>query len=392
MADKRLIYLDNSATTPICEAALNKYIEISRDSFGNPSSLHSLGFGAEKIISEAKKTVLDSVGAKDSGVIFTSSGTEANNLAVIGRAHSKDRYKGRAKIITTDSEHASVSSPFEALKSEGFKVVKIPTAGGKLDTGTLISEITPDTVLVSIMMVNNETGALYDIKTVSQIIKANAPEAYLHVDATQSYMKIPFTKASLGADMITLSSHKIEGPKGVGALVAGNRVFKEKGLSPIVLGGGQESGLRSGTENVPGIAAFAEAIRVATPNVTAWSEHTNSLRSLLISIIEGDDVLSEISITKPEAHAPHILNITLPKIKSETMLHYLSSEGIYVSSGSACSSNTHHTSSALTAYGRSAKEADSSIRISFSHRNSVSDVETLAEVLKKGVKTLARIK
>ncbi len=389
---KKEIYLDNSATTPICEAALAKYIEISRGSFGNPSSLHALGFDAEKIISDAKRTVLDSVGAKDAGVVFTASGTEANNLAIIGRAHSKERYKGRAKIVTTDGEHASVSAPLEALKKEGFKVVTIPTVGGKLDTGALISEITPDTVLVSAMMVNNETGALYDVKKISEIIKVKAPDAYLHVDATQSYMKIPFTKASLGADMITLSSHKIEGPKGVGALVIGNRVFKERGISPLVLGGGQEAGLRSGTENVPAIGAFAEAVRVAKPNVSLWREYMNALRARLIKIIEDDTELSEISVTDPNPHAPHILNITIPRIKSETMLHYLSSLGIYVSSGSACSSNGAHASSALIAYGRSAEEADTSIRISFSHSNTAEDVIALAEALKSGLKKLSRIR
>ncbi len=392
MTEKKHIYLDNSATTPISEAALKKYIEISRDSFGNPSSLHSLGFEAEKILNDARRTVLESVCAKDAGVIFTGSGTEANNLAITGRAHSKERYKRGYKIITTEGEHASVSAPFEQLKKEGFKVVKIPTVSGKLDTGALLSEITSDTVLVSAMMVNNETGALYDIKKISEIIKAKAPEAYLHVDATQSYMKIPFTKASLGADMITLSSHKIEGPKGVGALVVGNRVFKEKGLSALTLGGGQEAGLRSGTENVPAVAAFAEAIRIAMPNITVWGEHINSLREFLINTIESDELLSEISVTNPERHAPHILNISLPKIKSETMLHYLSSLGIFVSSGSACSSNAHHTSSALTAYGRSTAEADSSLRISFSHNNTKEDVEALVNALKSGLSTLSRMK
>ncbi len=392
MTEKKCIYLDNSATTPICEEALAKYMEISRDSFGNPSSLHSLGFEAEKILDEARRTVLDSLGAKDSGVIFTASGTEANNLAIIGRAHSKERYKRGAKIITTEGEHASVTSPIELLKSEGFKVVKIPTIGGKLDTGALLEAITPDTVLVSAMMVNNETGALYDIKKISEIIKARAPEAYLHVDATQSYMKISFTKASLGADMVTVSSHKIEGPKGIGALVVGNRVFKEKGLIPLTLGGGQEAGLRSGTENVPAVAAFAEAIRVARPSVAKRQENMEKLRELLIDIIENDPVLSAISVTNPQYHAPHILNITLPKIKSETMLHFLSSKGIYVSSGSACSSNSRHTSSALTAYGRSMAEADSSVRISFSHRNTKDDVEALAEALREGLTSLSRMK
>lgn len=392
MNDKKIIYLDNSATTPVCDAALQKYIEISMECYGNPSSLHALGFSAEKEISAAKRMVLDSLGIKDGGVVFTSSGSEANNLAILGRAHSKERYRGKVKIITTDSEHASVLAPIEALKKEGYKTVNIPTRGGKLDTGTLLKEITPDTVLVSIMMVNNETGALYDVKAVSEIIKSRSPEAYLHVDATQSYMKLPFTKSALGADMITLSSHKIEGPKGVGALVIDNKVIKEKGLAPIVLGGGQGLGLRSGTENVPGIAAFGEAIRQAEKNLKAFGEHTATLRSRIIDGIEGDELLSSISATKPPRYAPHILNLTLPKIKSETMLHYLSSRGIYVSSGSACSSNSSHSSSALTAYGRSAAEADTSIRISLSLKNTEEEIDELLVALSDGLSKLSRMK
>ena len=388
----RQIYLDNSATTPICEEALKKYIELSRGGFGNPSSLHALGFSATKVLNEARQITADSVGAKGATVIFTASGSEANNLAITGRAYSKERFKRGAKIITTEGEHASVDAPLEILKSRGFKVVKIPTVGGKLDTGALISEMTPDVVLVSMMMVNNETGALYDLKTVSDIMKARAPMAYLHIDATQSYMKVPFTLSSLGADMVTLSSHKIEGPKGVGALVVSQRVIKEKGIVPLVLGGGQEAGFRSGTENVPGIAAFAEAIRVAKPHILTRAEYMNTLREELIMAIEGDSRLSEISVTKPERHAPHILNITLPKIKSETMHHYHSGEGIYISSGSACSSNGTHASSALLAYGRTASEADSSIRISFSYRNTKEDVDELCRALKAGLKKLSRMR
>ena len=389
---KRQIYLDNSATTAICDAALEKYIELSRGSFGNPSSLHAMGFMAERELGGARKTMLESLGAKDATAVFTSSGSEANNLAILGRAYSKDRYRARAKIITTDGEHASVGAPVELLKKQGFKVAVIPTRGGKLDMGTLLSEMTPDVILVSMMMVNNETGALYDPKAVSEIMKARAPEAYLHVDAAQSYMKVPFILSSVGADMITLSSHKIEGPKGVGALVLSGRVIKEKGLAPIVLGGGQEAGLRSGTENVPGIAAFAEAIRQAKPKIAEHGQYMNALRARLIETIECDPQLSEISVTKPESHAPHILNITLPRIKSETMLHYLSGEGIYVSSGSACSSNGAHVSSALVAYGRTKEEADCSIRISLSPRNKEEDIDALCEALRSGLSRLSRMR
>ena len=220
----------------------------------------------------------------------------------------------------------------------------------------------------------------------------SCPDAYLHIDATQSYLKLPFTKRGSGADMITISSHKIEGPKGMGALIIDPTIIKARGLSPIIMGGGQEMGLRSGTENVPAVAAFGEAVRIGFANLTSRYEKLSALRSYLIERLTSTEALSSISITNPESHAPHILNITLPNIKSETMLHYLSSAGIYVSSGSACSSNTNAVSSALIAYGRTPAEADSSLRISFSHRNEMSDVDALCDALASGITRLARIK
>ena len=283
-------------------------------------------------------------------------------------------------------------APLDELKKLGFKVSAISTKNGKIDIPELLSELTPDVILVSIMMVNNETGAVYNIPTVARAIKQKCPDAILHVDATQGYMKIPFTKAGIGADLITISSHKIEGPKGVGALLIDKDVLKKRGLAPIVHGGGQGLGLRSGTENVPGVAAFAEAARLAHSELKDRISKMNSLRDRLINRITSDEMLSEISLTLPENHAPHILNLTLPSIKSETMLHYLSSEGIFVSSGSACSSNGGHVSSALTAYGRSSEDADSSIRVSFSASNTEDDIDALCEALTKGLEKLARIK
>lgn len=389
---KRQIYLDNAATTKIRPEAMEKYVSVSEEIWGNPSSLHSLGNDAERVISASKQTILNTLGAKDSEIIFTSSGTEANNIAVIGRALSKERYRKGSKILTTLGEHASVSAPTDELRKQGFTVYNLSTKDGKIDMDELERELTPNVILVSVMMVNNETGAVYNIPAIARKMKAKCPEAILHVDATQGYMKIPFTKAAIGADLITLSSHKIEGPKGVGALVIGKDVIKKRGLSPIVYGGGQELGLRSGTENVPGIAAFAEAARLAHAELKERISRTEALRQRLIDKLANEPKLSEISPTLPENHAPHILNITLPSIKSETMLHYLSSEGIFVSSGSACSSNGGHLSSALTAYGRTSEDADSSIRISFSPSNTEDDVDALCEALARGLEKLARIK
>lgn len=389
----RNIYLDNSATTRISEEALEKYIEVSRSSFGNPSSLHSLGFDAEKEINRARELVLTSVGAKGSTVIFTASGSEANNLAITGRALSKDRYRKNGKILTTKGEHSSVTAPLERLSAMGFKVVEIPTEGGKLDREALLRELTSDVILITMMMVNNETGALYDVADVSKLMRTRCPEAVLHVDATQSFMKIPFTKSALGADMITLSSHKIEGPKGVGALVVDERVIKARGLSALILGGGQEGGMRSGTENVPGIAAFGKACEIGAEKIEERRDRLNSLRDYLIERITNTESLGEVSLTLPERHAPQILNLTLPGIKSETMLHFLSSEGVFVSSGSACSSNGQHKASpALVAYGRTAAEADCSIRVSFCHTNTKEDVDALVDSLIAGISKLQRIK
>lgn len=386
------IYFDNSATTKIRREALDKYIEISEGVFGNPSSLHAEGFLAEKELRQAKDAIRATLGDKCSEVIFTASGSEANNLAILGRAYSKERYLKGAKIITTEGEHASVNSPLERLESCGFKVARIPTAEGAVDMEALSRELTADTILVSVMMVNNETGAYYDVPAIARLIKAKCPNCALHVDATQSYLKLPFTKSAIGADMITVSSHKIEGPKGVGALVVDKSIIKERGISPIIFGGGQEGGLRSGTENVPAIAAFATAARLGYSELVKSYEATTALRERLIEGLTSRGELSEVSLTLPERHAPHILNITLPNIKSETMLHYLSSQGIFVSSGSACSSNSAHISSALIAYGRSEKEADCSIRISLSKRNTAEEVDAFLDALATGVAKLSRMK
>lgn len=389
---KRQIYLDNAATTKMRHEAMAEYIRVSENVWGNPSSLHSFGNEAEHVLTAAKQTVLNTIGAKDAQIVFTSSGTEANNLAILGHALSKDRYKSGAKIITTEGEHASVSSPFDELKRQGFKTYALSTKDGAIDLGELERELTRDVILVSVMMVNNETGAVYNIPAVKRLINAKCPDALLHVDATQGYMKIPFTKAGIGADLITVSSHKIGGPKGVGALIIDGNVIKKRGLAPVIYGGGQGMGLRSGTENVPGVAAFAEAARLAHLELSDSIAKMSALRERLVGRLASDERLAELSPTLPKNHAPHILNVTLPGIKSETMLHYLSSEGIFVSSGSACSSNGGHLSSALTSYGRSDAEADSSIRISFSKDNTEEDVDALTEALAQGLTRLARIK
>ena len=390
---KPMIYLDNGATTRVCEEALEVYLDVSRTHFGNPSSRHASGFDAEGVLKSARADILKALGAKDGTLVFTSSGSEANNLAIFGRAHAKTRYRGK-KILTTAGEHSSVSAVASALLGEGYKYETIPTTGGALDFDALEKMLTADVILISAMIVNNETGALYDLARLSSMMKAKCPDAALHVDATQGFMKIPFTPQGLGADMVTLSSHKIEGPKGVGALYISQEMIKTRGLSPLILGGGQEAGYRSGTENVPGIAAFAKAATIAKNDLQNRIRHVCDLRSYLLQRLEEDERLSEIAPLCPSKFAPHIVSLTIPNIKSETMLHFLSSEGICVSSGSACSSNaaTRHTSEALLAYGQTEQDADSSIRISFSHRNTRLDVDALCEALALGLTRLAKIR
>lgn len=386
------IYFDNSATTQISEDALARYIEVSRMHFGNPSSLHTLGVDAEGLLKDARASLRRALGATEGEIVFTASGSEANNLAILGRAYAKERYRRGAKIITTMGEHSSVREPLAKLRAEGFHVVEIPTRGGEVDLGALERELTEgECILVTMMLVNNETGALYDLAAVSALMRRYAKEAVLHVDATQAFLKVPFSPKSLGADLITVSSHKVEGPKGVGALYVSDFIKKTRGLSPVLFGGGQEGGLRPGTENVPGICAFACAVAISRAELGKRASEMAALRAYLIQKINTE--LPQISLSLPKASAPHILNLTLPYIKSETMLHFLSREGICVSSGSACSSNgQHHPSSALLAFGRTNEEADASLRISFSHHNTKAEIDALVGALKRGVETLARFK
>ena len=381
------IYFDNSATTRIAEGALAEYVRVSREVYGNPSSRHRLGFLAEEQMNRARHLVMDSLGAKDGKLVFTSGGTEGNNLAILGRAHAKARFRG-GRIFTTLGEHSSVAHTLASLSEEGFDILTVPTEKGILDMDALISALTPKTVLVSVMAVNNETGALYPLKRVADIVHRLAPEALFHVDATQSYMKVPFTVKSIGADLVTVSSHKIEGPKGVGALWLSENVVKQKGLSPLLIGGGQEDGLRSGTENVPGVCAFAEAARLYQ---TAFAERYEAVKALRLYLIGQLSALGErITLNLPPEAAPHILSITVHGLKSETVLNDLSGKGIYVSSGSACSSHDAKLSSALLAFGKTADEADSTIRVSLSYRNTPAEADAFVAALAETIATRAK--
>lgn len=388
---EKIIYLDNSATTPLSEAVKKKITEVM-EQYGNPSSLHPLGQSAEAVMEEARARLLRALGLRprstEGRLFFTSSGTEATSLALFGSAYAKKR-RGALRILTTDSEHPSVLRAMERLSEDGFEVVNIPTAGGVLDMGALESALDQPIFLASFMLVNNETGAIYSVADAFRQIKRKYPDTLTHCDAVQGFMKHFFTPATLSADMITVSAHKIHAPKGVGALYVSEAVLKAKKLIPYLVGGGQESGMRSGTENVLGIAAFGEAaeeLRLSREGVRKTAEELRAYTEEKLSSLP-------LRINRPKAeYLPHILNVTLPDVKSETMLHALSADGICVSSGSACSSHSKNPSGALLAFGLSAHEADCSLRISLSHYNTKEEIDALAASLEKNLSRLVRIK
>ena len=366
---------------------MRKMTEVIENHFGNPSSLHARGVDAEHIKEEARKIILASLGVQRGvrgELVFTSGGTEANNMAILGVIDSKAR-KGNEKILVTAGEHSSVEATVSHLEAKGYTVLRVPTKGGELDMD-FIRENGRDAVLASFMHVNNETGALYKLKEAFDLIKALSPRCVTHADCVQSYMKVKFNKKTLNADLISLSAHKVNGAKGVGALYVSPDIIKTKRLVPIAFGGGQEENFRSGTENVYGIAAFGEAVREHMANMEREISLMDSLRSYIIEGLAN----SEARVNLPVRHAPHILNITLPGIRSETMLHHLSAKGIYVSSGSACSSHSNKVSSALKSFGLTDSEADSSIRVSLCPENTKDEADVFISALLEGLRSLQR--
>ncbi|MCI8332301.1 MAG: cysteine desulfurase [Clostridiales bacterium] len=382
------IYFDNSATTKLCSPAIDAMEEMMNQTFANPSSLHSAGFQAEKRLDEARQRVLAALGVRDKGarLVFTASGTEANNLALIGTVRAKEKYHG-GTIILSDSEHASVHECAAYLKKKGFTIVYLSAKKGKIDPAELAELIDEKTVLLSIMHVNNELGSLYDLQTLFRIAKQKKPDLITHTDAVQSFLKIPFTPQQLGADLVSISAHKIHGPKGAGALYISGEMIKQKKISPLIFGGGQENGFRSGTENTISIAGFGAAAQYMAARMKENYVHALKVRTALI-----EHLSSSVQINQAELYSPYIINLTLPCIKSETMLHYLSGQAIYVSSGSACSSHKKAPSRALIAYGLTEQEADSSLRISLCEENTIEEALYTADALNQGIKTLIHAK
>lgn len=371
-----MIYLDNSATTPLCEAAKASIID-SIERFGNPSSVHFLGVQAKRALEAARSDILASLGIRALNthrVIFTACGTESDNLAIFGVLNAKS-FRQKPRFITTDSEHSAILAPLEHLEKKGdIELVKLSTKGGRLDLTELDKALTPNTALVSIMCVNNETGAIYDVKTAFALAKRKVSSVLTHTDFTQAYLKTEITAASVGADMITVSGHKINAPKGVGALIVSEKVIKEKKLVPTLLGGGQERGYRSGTENMIGICAFAAAAKAVKG--AEFKAFANDLRRVFVDALDP-----RIVVNTPERFAPHIISITMPGVLASHAVNALSEKEICVSVGSACSSNGGHQSTALENFGLDKTAAGSTVRVSIGTQNTKEEMMSAAQAV-----------
>lgn len=373
-------YFDNSATTPVYPEVAELMMKIMKEDYGNPSSLHQKGVDAGRYVTQARETLAKLLKVQHKELVFTSGGTESNNMALIGGALANRRAGN--KIITTAVEHASVGSAVDFLSDMGFDVVRIGVTGdGVIDAESLIDAVDDDTIIVSVMYVNNEIGSVMPIEDIAKRIKEKNPHTLLHVDAIQAFGKYTIYPGRMGIDMMSISGHKFHGPKGVGALYIRDRVK----VKPIVYGGGQQSGMRSGTENVPGIAGMALAAQLTYDHIDEKTAHMRELKERLISeLTQIENVYSN------SGKAPHIASITFEGVRSEVMLHALEERGVYVSSGSACSSNKQSASGTLKAIGLPQSRLESTLRFSFSPENTAEQVDYAAQMCRELLPVLRR--
>lgn len=372
------VYLDNAATTKVCPEAADIAYKTMLETYGNPSSTHTKGREAKAVLDNARKQLAAALDCAPSEVYFTSCGSEGDNWAIINGAESMRR-KG-LHIISSEVEHDAVRKSMDELKRRGFEVTMLkPESDGSISPEAVIAALRPDTVLVSLMMVNNETGAVTDIAAVSKALKKAKSIALLHTDAVQGFMKVPFSAKRLGADMITVSGHKIHAPKGIGALYIKTGVK----IKPYIIGGAQESGLRAGTEAMPQIAAFGKACELAKASMADATERMARLRQYA-----AERIVAEM----PEAviiggGAPHILSVSLPGWRSEVLMNYLEAKGVFVSRSSACKKGGR--SHVLEAMGLPAEVIDGAVRISLSRYTTKDELDELCSALKDAHDTLA---
>lgn len=371
------VYFDNSATTAVSPKAADAACKMMTENFGNPSSLHSMGIQAENVLNDSRNAVAGAIGASAREIFFSSGGTEANNLAVFGTAESKKRV-GK-KIVTSAIEHSSVIESCKSLENVGYEVIYLePDNTGKISVDALKNSIDENTILVSLMAVNNETGAIQPYSSVKKIIKQNNSPALFHCDCVQAFGKLPIKAEKIGADLISLSAHKIHGPKGVGAIYIkrGTRII------PRQYGGEQEGKIRPGTQSSPLIASFGAAVsEIDYPAIEKVAKLRDYIKSNVLT-------LDRVFINSPDDALPYILNFSIVGIRSETMLHYLAEHGIYVSSGSACSKGKQ--SHVLSSMGLSRERVDSALRVSFSKHSTMEQAEYFCHVLKEGAESLVR--
>ena len=377
-------YLDNSATTRCSDQAFALMQKVLLEDYGNPSSLHMKGVEAERYVKAAREKIAKTLKVTEKEIIFTSGGTESNNLAILGTAFANRRAGNR--IITTAVEHASVANPMKFLEEEGFEVIYLPVdENGVISLKDLEEALSDQTILVSLMHVNNEIGAVEPVEEAAALVHEKCPKALVHVDAIQSYGKFRIYPKKSGIDLLSVSGHKIHGPKGSGFLY----VKEKTKIKPIIYGGGQQNGMRSGTENVPGIAGLGEA---AAEIYEDFKEKQDRLYALKERFIQAVTTIPGVSVNGKTGRdsAPHIVSVSVEGVRAEVLLHSLEDKQIYVSSGSACSSNKPAVSRTLKGIGLKQNLLDSTVRFSFSVHTTEEEIDYAADVLKTLVPALQK--
>ncbi len=377
-------YFDNSATTRCSETVADLMHKVLCEDYGNPSSLHNVGMQGEMYVRNARAQIAKTLKVNEKEIYFTSGGTESNNFAIIGAAMANKRAGNH--VITTKVEHPSVVNPFAYLEEQGFEVTYLSVdAYGVISLTELEAAMREDTILVSIMHVNNEIGAVEPIEEAAKIIKAKNPSCVFHVDAIQSYGKYRIYPKKIGVDLLSVSGHKIHGPKGSGFLF----IREKTKIKPIILGGGQESGYRSGTENVPAIAGLGQAAVEIYDDFDAHRQKMYALRGRLIERLQEIEGVS-INGHLDESNAPHIVSVSVSGVRAEVLLHALEDREIYVSAGSACSSNKPAISKTLQAIGLKSELLDSTVRMSFSIHTTVEEIDYVADAMAELVPMLSK--
>ena len=371
-------YLDNAATTKVCDEAAQAALAAMTENYGNPSSTHTKGREANRLLEKARKQVSAALGCTPGELIFTSCGSESDNWAIINGAEAMRR-RGK-HIISSAVAHDAVRRSLDELESRGFEVTRLaPDEKGGVSLDSVVSALRDDTILVSLMLVNNETGAVTDISSIARAVKKACPAVLVHTDAVQGFMKVPFSAKTLGADMISISGHKIHAPKGIGALYIKNGVK----LKPFIVGGSQETGRRAGTEAMPQIAAFGAACEIAQAGMAENIARMQSLRERAVQRLSRE--IPELVLIG--GGSPHILSISLPGWRSEVLMNYLEAKEVYVSRSSACKKGGR--SHVLEAMGLSSRVIDGAIRIGLSRFTTEKDIDALCSALKEAHDTLA---